>query len=417
MGAMEKIARLFRAAEAVPPGAHRPSMTMWIDPSHSLPPVSWAPWSGEFRTHWDWQLADALAIPGVWHARMLISQAIGGMTIGAWRGSEPVEPTPQVVREPSPGEDRANTVAAWVCDLLDHGNALGVLNVHYTDEAVPRRIVDSVTPWPASDVEIGRSDSGPVWYRFGGGTPIDASRVFHAKGVSRPGDLRGMGVLEAHLSTLSRITAESSYASRAFASGVPSGLLRVKDPDLQPGTDGDEAGFVTAKAIKKQWMSSVSSGEVAVLSDLVDFTPLSWSPEASQMVEARQLSLTDIAGMFNMDGFWLGAPSAPMVYQNVQQAAVQLSRFTLGFPITALEGQFSRLLPRGQQARFNRDTILRDDLNVRADFYGKALGDGWMTIDEVRELEGLAPMPAGELSPVTPLFPDGDSSNEKAVSA
>src|SRR6478672_8435992 len=70
---LETASRLFRAsADAVPPGAPRPSMTLWYDPGGVRPPVQWAPASGEFSTLWDWQACLVLGIPAVWRARMLI---------------------------------------------------------------------------------------------------------------------------------------------------------------------------------------------------------------------------------------------------------------------------------------------------------------------------------------------------------
>jgi HK97 family phage portal protein len=407
---------LFRAsADAVPVGAARPSMTLWYDAGGMAPPVSWAPFSGEFETHWDWYTQFALAIPGVWRARMLISQSIGGMPIGAWRGTDAVEPLPTVLRQPNPDEDRVNTVAAWVCDLLDHGNAVGIYSAW--DTQVPPHPT-AVTPVPCSEVAVGRTGSGRLVYTIGNQV-YDASVIFHAKGVTIPGQDRGIGVLEAGVSTIDRLRAEAGYASKAFTSGVPAGLLRVRDPDLQVGTDDDPAGYVTAKGIKKAWKENVAAGDIAVLSELVDFTPLAWSPTDAQMVEARQLSLVDVANMFNLDPYWVGSSQVSAPYQNVQDAAVQLSRFTLGFWITALEAQFSRLLPRGQEAKFNRDSILRDTQSTRVENYVKMIEAGIMDVEEVRANEGLPPRP-GPASPasVTPLFPGGDSgTNQPAVGA
>jgi HK97 family phage portal protein len=399
------------SADAVPLGAPRPSMTMWYDPGGMLPPVSWAPYSGEFETHWDWAAWSAMHIPGVWRARMLISQSIGGMPLGAWKQLEQVTPVPPILAEPRPGEDRANTVAAWVCDLLDHGNAIGVVTA-WNAEAKPT----SVEPVRCTEVEIGRTEPGRVYYKIGGAV-YDASQIFHAKGTCLPGDLRGVGVLEAGLATLERVRAESAYATKAFNSGMPAGLLHVKDPDLQVGTDDDEPGYVTAKGIKKAWMSSVATGDIAVLSDLVDFVPLSWTPTDAQMIEARTLSLTDIGALYNLDGYWLGAPSAPMVYQNVQQAALQLSRFTLGFWITALEAQFSRMLPRGTEARFNRDTLLRDDQTTQIDNGIKLLDAGAWSTNEFRLALGLPPLPddTPATAPVVALLPGGNAATNEAV--
>jgi HK97 family phage portal protein len=409
------------SADAVPPGAPRPSTTLWLNPG-GQGIAQWWPQSGDFTTLWDWQTSAALGIPAVWRARMSISQAIGQCPIGAWRGIEQIDPLPIVLREPNPGEDRCNTVAAWVCDLLDHGNAFGVI----TDVNAEGKAT-AVQPFPATAVTVAREpDSGRVVYvvQYPDGSPsrsFDRSEVFHAKGASFPGSLRGIGVLEAGLGTLDRMTAEGAYAARAFASGVPSGLLKVRDPDLQVGTDDGPADYATAKGIKRAWQDSVATGDVAVLSELVDFTPLSWTPSDAQMVEARQLSLVDVANLFNVDPYWVGSSQVSAPYQNVQDAAVQYSRFTLGFWITALEAQFSRLLPRGQEARFNRDSILRDSQTVRVDNNVKLKNAGLKTADEIRADEGLPPLPAAAAAPpakVTPLFPAGDSgTNQPAVGA
>lgn len=396
---------------ATPPGAARPSTTFWWRPP--LPPVSWAPRSGEFETHWDWNLTDALGIPGVWRARMLISQAIGGMPLGAWKGSVAVEPAPTLLVEPCAGEDRASTVAAWVCDLLDHGNAFGIVTSRNAEDKPT-----SIMPWPATRVMVG---TGPRYVLLDSNYQPMAEYgrydVFHVKGTHRPGDLRGMGVLEAGLGAITRMGYEAEYASRSFSSGTPSGLLRVKDPDLQAGTPDDPAGFVTASGIKKSWQASIATGDIAVMSELVDFTPLSWTPSDAQMVEARQMSLVDVANLFNLDPYWVGSSQVSAPYQNVQQAALQLSRFGLGFWISGLEAQFSRMLPRGQEARFNRDSILRDEMSTRVGNYVQLLGAGVVTVDEVRALEGLPPLPGTDtqLAPVTPLFPDGDAGSNEAV--
>jgi HK97 family phage portal protein len=407
--------RMFRASvEAVPPGAARPSTTLWLNSGQINPPVSWIPQSGVFETHWDWSSSWAWAIPAYWRARMLISQSVGAMPIGAWRGDVAVDPLPAVLRAPNPDEDRCSTVAAWVGDLVDHGNAVGIVTAW--DSAIPPHPA-AVLPVPCTSVGIGRTSSGRLVYDVAGAS-YDSSEMFHAKGVTLPGQDRGIGILEAGLSTIDRVTAESAYAAKAFASGVPSGLLRVRDPDLQVGTDDDPAGYVTAKGIKKAWQASVGTGDVAVLSELVDFTPLSWTPSDAQMVEARQMSLVDMANMFNLDPYWVGSSQVSAPYQNVQDAAVQLSRFTLNFWITALEAQFSRLLVRGQEARFNRDSILRDPQSVRVDNYVKMIGAGFMTVDEARAREGLPPLDTPSQASVTPLFPAGDSTtNQPAVGA
>jgi HK97 family phage portal protein len=409
-----KLRNLFRGSTAVPDGP-RPTMTMWYDPSGVRPPVSWWPSSGEFQTHWDMDMIDALSVPGYWRARLTISQSIGGMPLGSWSDLV-ADPTPAVLTAPNPDEDRCATVAAWVADLLDHGNAIGLIDGWERDGTA----ASSVTPWPARDVAVERID-GTVWYRFAYNGQViyeaPSSQVFHAKGVlAYPGALRGMGILEAGMSTVGRVSAQDRYATNAFINGVPSGLLRIKDPDLQAGSPDDPAGYSTAHGIKKTWQENMRTGDIAVLSDLVDFTPLGWTPTDAQMIEARQMSIVDVANLFNIDPYWLGSSQASAPYQNVQDAAMQLVRFTLGPWITCLEAQLSRLLTRGHEARFNRDTILREQRAARVTTEIALLQAGVVTVDEVRAWEGLLPLDGGELAPVTALFPaESDADTNQAL--
>lgn len=420
----KKRKRQYRASTAaVPPGAPRPSMTMWWDPGGTRPPVSWVPSTGEFTTHYDWNLLSAMAVPGYWRGRMTITQAVGGMPLAAWRDVERVDPTPPVLRQPNPAEDRVATVAAWVGDLLDHGNGVGKYIYDRPDDPARRRVV-GVMPWAATDTVIANDEDGDRWYvHYVDGKPADtvnARFMFHAKGVMPyPDAPRGLGILEAGLSTLSRARDEAAYAAQAFGSGVPAGLLRVKDPDLQPGSPDDPPGYATAHGLKKSWKQNVAAGDIAVLSDLVDFTPLAWTPTDAQMVEARQLSLVDVANMFNIDPYWVGSAQTSAPYQNVQDAAVQLVRFTLAPWINALEAQFSATLPAGTEARFNRDTLLREQRAERVATEIAMLQAGLTTPAEVRQWEGLPPLQdtpdtTTADATVTPLFPaESDSATNQ----
>lgn len=47
------------------------------------------------------------------------------------------------------------------------------------------------------------------------------------------------------------------------------------------------------------------------------------------------------------------------------------------------------------ECEFDADQLLRADLATRAAVYTQALGAGWMTVEEVRQREGLGPVPEG----------------------
>jgi phage portal protein BeeE len=75
-----------------------------------------------------------------------------------------------------------------------------------------------------------------------------------------------------------------------------------------------------------------------------------------------------------------------------------------------IEQRLTDLLPRGQYAKFNFDALLRPDTKSRYDAHKVALDAGFLTVDEVREIEDLDPT-----EPITDLEDDlktGDDMDE-----
>jgi phage portal protein BeeE len=61
-----------------------------------------------------------------------------------------------------------------------------------------------------------------------------------------------------------------------------------------------------------------------------------------------------------------------------------------------LESNFNLLLPERQYAEFNPDALLRGDTKTRYEAHQMALNARWMTINEVRKIEGLPPIDGGD---------------------
>src|SRR4029077_3274469 len=102
---------------------------------------------------------------------------------------------------------------------------------------------------------------------------------------------RGVGVIEQHLSSLDRIAMEEAYEGDALKHGaVPS--VAVITPNARLG----EKESTTAKA---DWLAKfVGPGrEPAILPAGTQVVPLGWSPSDNQMIEARKMSLLDVANM------------------------------------------------------------------------------------------------------------------------
>lgn len=355
-------------------------------------------WShGEYR--------GAMSIPGAWRASLLISDLIGSLPWHAYRqviGGFPqkIEPTPSLLDRPSPPDVRVTTFSSMALDLLWHGNAIAIIAAR-DRQGWPTAIV----PVPAEYVSIrrlGQADNfiglpvGSVVYALGNEI-YSADDVIHIKGPSRPGCLYGMGILENHLGKTLQLAEDQGRQARSLGtSGIPTGLLKSTHPDF------DEQA---ATELKSGWLRSQSDRTVAVLGPDTEFTPLSWSPEETQLLEARKFSLHEIALIFGLDPSWLGVSGASMTYSNVEQEAVNLVKFTLRGHISRFEETLSAHMPRGTWAEANLDGLLRADTMTRYSAYSIAIDKGFLTDDEVRDMERRPPLTASQRATMQPVEP------------
>lgn len=105
------------------------------------------------------------------------------------------------------------------------------------------------------------------------------------------------------------------------------------------------------------------------------------------------------------NGTWLARRDGTTYFtgnSNIEQDAVNLLKFTLGGHLARFEQTLSLALPRGTVARANLDFLLRTDTLTRYQAHAIALSNGFLTVDEVREIEHRQPLSdanAGEGDP------------------
>jgi phage portal protein BeeE len=87
---------------------------------------------------------------------------------------------------------------------------------------------------------------------------------------------------------------------------------------------------------------------------------------------------------------------ASLTYANREQDVQNLLTTTLNLPIVVMQETLTSLIPNPQFVRFNTAALLRSDLETRYRSYETALRAGFMTVDEVRQLEDRQPLPEGQ---------------------
>ena len=370
-----------------------------------------------------------MGIPGAWRASILLADLVGSVPWHAYRerGDRPAErldPTPPLLERPNPPDVRVSTFSSLALDLIWHGNAVALVAAR-NREGWPTAFV----PVSACDVRVKRIEPmdgaplpvGTIAYQIGNRW-FDHNDVIHIKGPCQPGQLRGLGVLENHLSgALTLAQDQARQATAASGAGIPTGVLKVEDSVDEP-LEREEA-----EDLKAAWMRSQQTRTVAVLNGRTAFEALAWNPTETQLLEARKFSLHELALIFGVPLSLLGVETSNRTYRNDETEGLNLVKFSLGGHLARFEQTLSAHMPRGSWAQANLDSLLRADTLSRYQAHSLGISAGWLTPDEVRELEDRPPLTPAQRAALAPAPQsaapapedadqnDGDPSSQKGA--
>ena len=226
------------------------------------------------------------------------------------------------------------------------------------------------------------------------GMTFDSFDILHIPGISLDG-FAGISVISLLDTTILRDIAIGEFSRKFFENGAyPSGVLEV-----QKGLSD-----VAYARLKASWDSmhqgSRNAHKVAILEDSVSYKPLQISPKDSQLIETKASSVEDIARIFGVPLHMVHvAAKAP--YANNEQQSLEFLTHTIQPWIVSLEnafnvGLFSLLDVSHFSVRADVDSLLRADIKTRMDAYSVGRQIGLYSINDIRALENLNPIPNGD---------------------
>jgi HK97 family phage portal protein len=359
-----------------------------------------------FQANWSGTYVDtntALGVPAIYRGVTLIADAIGALGLHSYRNGRIVKPTPQILIKPNPQETRIETISAMAASLILDGNYIAVLG-----ERGANGLPDFFYPVAIDRVNLTRVD-GRIVYRIDEQV-YEADDILHIKNFTLPGEFFGRGIVETQKQAIGKEIAINEYASRYFDGGVnPTAVIKSGNPDLTQEE---------ADALKTAWLSMYSgrNRQPAVLNSTTDFEILSSNAQESQLIEAQIQGLTEAANILGLPAYYLGAPNSSRTYANVEQENLQLVRWSIQPIAERIEQALSELLVRGQTAKFNYDTLLRTDTLSRYQAHAVGLTNGFLTVDEVRDMENRDPIQGIDDEPIDTIeAPEYDEEDELDV--
>lgn len=267
-----------------------------------------------------------------------------------------------------------------ITSLALHGEAFWYVT-HGSNGQVQNLTVLDPQSVTVSMEEVANSPLTRVRYDFGG-RRIPNKNIKHLRLFTLPGSYRGLGPIQA-----ARIDVETALRIREFGDsvlsngGVPTGVLS-SDQFLSQDQ---------ANAYRDAWNDAQAQRGLAVLGSGLDYSAIALTPADIQFLENQMFSTAQIARLFGVPATWvgIGIEGSSITYSTSEDLARVFIQTTLTQYLTAIENAITDLLPRGQQATFKLDALLRADLKSRVSAYQALVGIGAMTAEEVRKSEGL----------------------------
>jgi len=337
-------------------------------------------------------VVEAAGVSAVRRCVTLIANAIAGQRWSEWEG-EPAQRLPvvsRIVKRPAASMTRREwvwRVIASMC-LTDISYVYMVGGVD--DEGVP----GSLLPLPKEAIApTGQVDPWGVFppstYQISGiaGT-VSGEAVIPVRSAFWPGvPVHLQGILQMARNSLMSAWASDAYASRYWQAGGT--------PVTQISTD-QELDNAQADVIATRWRDRRSKGPdyPAVLGKGAHADP--WGADVSQQlaIEARRDIAAEVANLFGVASHYVNVnpPGSSMTYSNVQDEALSLDRFTLSGYYDPIQDLISDLLPEDRYMLIDMTRLTRASQESRFRAWAIATGaKPWMTPDEVRTEEGLAP--------------------------
>jgi HK97 family phage portal protein len=326
----------------------------------------------------------ALRLSVVFGCVRLLADSVSTLPIATYRiGERDPIPTPPLLQRPSADfPEFSDWCWAVMASLLLRGNAWGLI----TDRAGPGLLPAQVDLLDPDSVSV--SNESGRWVVRVAGEEVDRSDLWHVRAFPWAGKLEGLSPVAYARESIGLGIAAEKYGARFFGdSAIPSGYLYS---DQRIGDD-------RIRQIGAEWQAAKQGRRGTAVLSQVKYHNLSIAPEEAQFLGTIKANVATICRIYGvppgmMAGSELGGHED---YSSPEQRATDYLTFCLRPWLHRLERAISTLLPRTQQAKFNAGAMVRADLKTRYEAHAIALASGFLTVNEVRELEDRGPLPEG----------------------
>ena len=344
----------------------------------------------------------AMQMTAVYACVRILSEAIAGLPLHLYRytpdGSKEkaIDHPLYLLLHDEPNPEMSSFVfrETLMTHLLLWGNAYAQIIRNGKGQVV------AMYPLMPNKISVDRDEHGQLYYTYtrspeeahtgkGETVILRASDVLHIPGLGFDG-LVGYSPIAMAKNAIGLAIATEEFGAKFFANGAaPSGVLE------HPGTIKDPARV--REAWQSQFGGSSNAGKIAVLEEGMKYSPISISPEQAQVLETRKFQINEIARIFRVPPHMVGDLEKSS-FSNIEQQSLEFVKYTLDPWVVRWEQSLQRRLFSDDEkskyfVKFNLEGLLRGDYQSRMNGYAVARQNGWMSANDIRELENLDRIP------------------------
>ena len=344
----------------------------------------------------------AMQMTAVYSCVRILAEAIAGLPLQLYRytdtgGKEKALDHPLYLLlhdEPNPEMTSFIFRETLMTHLLLYGNAYAQIIRNGRGEVL------SLYPLMPNRMTVDRDEHGRLYYSYQmqsddgadmkqGTVQLSPEDVLHIPGLGFDG-LVGYSPIAMAKNAIGLAIATEEYGSKFFANGATPGAVLehpglIKDPDK------------VRESWNKAFRGSGNANKVAVLEEGMKYTPISIAPEQAQFLETRKFQIDEIARIFRVPPHMIGDLEKSS-FNNIEQQSLEFVKYTLDPWVCRWEQAMCRSLLTQEEKRrffikFNVDGLLRGDYKSRMDGYAVGRQNGWLSANDIRELENMDQIP------------------------
>ena len=260
--------------------------------------------------------------------------------------------------------------------------------------------VIALYPLMPNRMTVDRNEKGELYYQYqlsrddaqtmkGSVVALKPSDILHIPGLGFDG-LVGYSPIAVAKNSIGMALACEEYGAKFFSNGAtPGGVLE------HPGTLKNPA------RVRDSWNAafggSSNSSRTCVLEEGMHYTPITIAPDQAQFLETRKFQLNEIARIFRVPPHMIGDLDRA-TFSNIEQQSLEFVKYSLDPWLVRWEQSMQRSLftddeKKNYFIKFNVDGLLRGDYQSRMSGYAAGIQNGFMSPNDVRELENMNLIP------------------------